>query len=122
MDTLSRRLRYARQRYGTGFTSEQLMFMIRDGTENTLLTPGQRRRVRHKRGGAGAHRQAQRTRRTEAAARREEARSVLYEGAKDAPAGIPNENFEEAAARNPRVTALRMQIEGLRRRQSRRGT
>lgn len=106
MDTLSRRLAYARQRYGdTPETAQRVMDAIRAGTEDALLLPGQRSRVRHKRGGQGAHRQAQRTRQQEQAARMAEARSVLYEGSTDAPAGIP---------RDAAPGRLRMQVEGLR--------
>jgi hypothetical protein len=45
-----------------------------------LLTPAQLRRIKHKRAGLGAHRQAQRTRRKTALARRLEHLSRLYGG------------------------------------------
>jgi hypothetical protein len=53
MDNYGRRLAYAQQRYGdTADTLEMLNASIRDGAEDRMLTPAQRRRVRHKRGSA----------------------------------------------------------------------
>lgn len=76
MDQFDRRLGYARQQqHLRDFTAGQLMSLIAEGKEDTLLLPGQRRRVRHKRGGTGSHRQAQRQRARQVKSRR----AALYD-------------------------------------------
>jgi len=63
MDSISRRLAYAKQRWGdTPQTTARVMNTISEGTEDALLTPAQRKRVKHHRAGQGAHRRAQRKR------------------------------------------------------------
>jgi hypothetical protein len=64
MDSVERRLVYARQMLGTQVTREQVLGWIRDGTEDARMTPGQRRRKQRKRGGT---RRAQTPRPREAA-------------------------------------------------------
>jgi hypothetical protein len=61
MDNLQRRLMYARQRFGPQVSRDQVLAWITDGTEDAMLAPGQRRRIRHKRG--SEHRPPQRERR-----------------------------------------------------------
>jgi hypothetical protein len=62
---------YAAARYGnTPATTRRVMDAIKNGTEDGLLTPGQRSRDRHKsHGSPGQHRQTQRARKREHAAR-----------------------------------------------------
>jgi hypothetical protein len=65
MDNYERRLGYAQQRYHAGadplsamiLAGQQVSNAITAGTEDGLLTPAQRRRIRHKRG--SAHRPVQ---------------------------------------------------------------
>jgi len=62
MDTHERRVGYVLARYPMTFEQADaaLWAAYRDGTADELLTPAQRRRIRHKRAGTGAHRRSQR--------------------------------------------------------------
>jgi hypothetical protein len=56
MDNRQRRIAYARERYGLSRAEARMRVdaAISDGTEDRLLTPAQRRRVRHKQGSGHA--------------------------------------------------------------------
>jgi hypothetical protein len=51
VDSVERRLVYARQLLGPQVTRKQVLGWIRDGREDAMLTAGQRRRKQRKRGG-----------------------------------------------------------------------
>jgi hypothetical protein len=68
MHNADRRDAYARQKFGLGPDEARTLVdrHITAGTEDTILTPAQLRRTKHKRAGPGAHRRNQRNRRREA--------------------------------------------------------
>jgi len=65
MDRLARLMHYAQLKYGdTPQTTARVMQAVREGTENMLMTPAQRRRDKQKTHmPPGTHRQSQRARR-----------------------------------------------------------